>query len=234
MTQIFVRLLRLYIHFILINLLISCTFNKGDSRSHPDTIDTLSILNSNSIPDLNSKPDTIIDANYSFEEAIAGSNAPEEIINQLQLIDVYYISTDGKIHRGQILTNESIAVEIGEIFEFMLDYGFVIEKAIPIVRYNWSDSLSMADNNSYSFCYRNISYSHHATGMAIDINPRFNPLRWKHLDRPNIPEGAVLDTTINGTLYPGHPVVDEFRNKGFRWGHTFSKYYDDHHFEKRK
>ncbi len=70
--------------------------------------------------------------------------------------------------------------------------------------------------------------------MAIDINPRFNPLRWKHLDRPNIPEGAVLDTTINGTLYPGHPVVDEFRNKGFRWGHTFSKYYDDHHFEKRK
>jgi len=91
----------------------------------------------------------------------------------------------------------------------------------------------MADNNSYSFCYRNISYSRHATGMAIDINPRFNPLRRKSGDRPNIPADAVQDTTVNGTLYPGHPVVKEFLKKGFRWGHTFSKYYDDHHFEKR-
>ena len=110
---------------------------------------------------------------------------------------------------------------------------FVIEKAIPVVRYNWNDSLSMADNNSYSFCYRDITYSRHAHGMAIDINPRFNPLRWKKVNRPNKPSGALSDTTVNGTLYPGHPVVKAFTEKGFYWGHRFSKYYDDHHFEKR-
>ena len=115
----------------------------------------------------------------------------------------------------------------------MLEQNFVIERAIPIVAFNWSDSLSMANNNTSSFCYRNISYSMHAKGLAIDINPRFNPLRSKATDLSNKPYGAVLDTTINGTLYPTHPVVKEFKRRGYRWGHTFSKYWDDHHFEKK-
>lgn len=176
--------------------------------------------------------DTIIDASYSFEEAIAATKAPQDIIDQLTLFDVVYLSTDGQVHRGQILSNKEIAEDIRKIFQFMLDKEFVIEKAIPIVKYDWSDSLSMDDNNSYSFCYRDITYSKHATGMAIDINPRFNPLRWKREERPNKPEGAVSDTMVNGTLYPGHPVVEEFRRLGFRWGHSFTKFYDDHHFEK--
>lgn len=177
--------------------------------------------------------DTIIDSDYTFSEAIAGSSAPKYIIDKLKLITVHYVSTDGRIHRGQILTNSHIADDLSEMFDFMLSHDFVVEKVIPIVRYNWDDSLSMDDNNSYSFCYRNASYSKHAIGMAIDINPRFNPVRWKIGNLPNEPEGAVMDTTVNGTFFDGHPVVEEFRKRGFRWGHSFSKYYDDHHFEKR-
>jgi hypothetical protein len=180
-----------------------------------------------------SLPDTIIDSRYTFQEAVAGSKAPKDVIEQLELIEVNYLSTDGKIHRGQVLTNEKIAEDLRYMFNFLMDKGFVVEKAIPIVKYNWSDSLSMDDNNTSSFCYRNVSYSKHAQGMAIDINPRFNPLQWKHLNRPNQPAGAVLDTTVNGTFYPGHFAVEEFRKRGFRWGHSFSKYCDDHHFDKR-
>ena len=180
------------------------------------------------------EPDTtIVDSRYTFEEAIEGSNAPQTVIDQLELINVTYLSTDEKLHEGQILTNKRLAEDIRGLFEYMLAEGFVIERAIPIVAYNWSDSLSMANNNSYSFCYRNITYSNHAKGLAIDINPRFNPLRWKIKNLPNKPHGAVLDTTVNGTLHPDHPVVQEFRKRGFRWGHTFSKYWDDHHFEKK-
>lgn len=178
------------------------------------------------------KNDTIIDSHLTFEEAIAGTKAPKSVIDQLELFDVVYLSTDGKVHKGQILSNKKIAADIRHMFDFMLEKEFVIEKAIPIVQYDWSDSLSMADNNSYSFCYRNVSYSKHAQGMAIDINPRFNPLRWKKVNRPNQPKGAVLDTTVDGTLYLEHAVVKEFKRKGFKWGHVFSKYYDDHHFER--
>ncbi|MDO5663780.1 MAG: M15 family metallopeptidase [Bacteroidia bacterium] len=179
------------------------------------------------------KETVIIDSSLSFEEAISGTKAPQSIINELILFDVLYLSTDGKLHQGQILTNKKIEPDIRQIFDFMLENNFAVEKAIPIVHYNWSDSLSMDDNNTYSFCYRNISYSKHARGMAIDINPRFNPLRWKKINRPNQPKDAVLDTTVNGALHPEHVVVKEFKRLGFRWGHTFSKYYDDHHFEKR-
>lgn len=219
--------------FLIFLIILSCNNNRRDSATPADIHADSTAEDLQSIIQEPVLPDTIIDASYTFDEAVEYSEAPEEIISQLELVDVYYISTDGKIHKGQVVTNRQIANDIKEIFSFMLDEGFVVEKAIPIVKYGWNDSLSMADNNSYSFCYRNISYSKHATGMAIDINPRFNPLRWKNIDRPNTPAGAVLDTTVNGTLYPGHIVVNEFRRLGFRWGHTFTKYYDDHHFEKR-
>lgn len=219
--------------FLIFLIILSCNNNRRDSATPADIHADSTAEDLQNIIQEPVLPDTIIDASYTFDEAVEYSEAPEEIFSQLELVDVYYISTDGKIHKGQVVTNRQIANDIKEIFSFMLDEGFVIEKAIPIVKYGWNDSLSMADNNSYSFCYRNISYSKHATGMAIDINPRFNPLRWKNIDRPNTPAGAVLDTTVNGTLYPGHIVVNEFRRLGFRWGHTFTKYYDDHHFEKR-
>jgi hypothetical protein len=219
--------------FLIFLIILSCNNNRRDSATPADIHADSTAEDLQNIIQEPVLPDTIIDASYTFDEAVEYSEAPEEIISQLELVDVYYISTDGKIHKGQVVTNRQIANDIKEIFSFMLDEGFVIEKAIPIVKYGWNDSLSMADNNSYSFCYRNISYSKHATGMAIDINPRFNPLRWKNIDRPNTPAGAVLDTNVNGTLYPGHIVVNEFRRLGFRWGHTFTKYYDDHHFEKR-
>lgn len=206
--------------------LFSCVNNGGQTTTADNAVD--SVINVEVV-----KIDTIIDANYTFEEAIAGTKAPQRIIDQLELFDVIYLSTDGKIHKGQILSNKKIATDIREMFDFMLKEGFVVEKAIPIVYYDWSDSLSMDDNNTYSFCYRNASYSKHAQGMAIDINPRFNPLRWKKVNRSNQPEGAVLDTTVNGTFFPKHAVVEEFKRKGYKWGHVFSKYYDDHHFEKR-
>ena len=190
------------------------------------------------IEEMEAEEKIIIVSNYTFEEAIAGTNAPQEIIDQLELIDVIYLSTDGRLHQGQIVTNRAIAQDIREIFEFMLEHQFVIEKAIPIVRFNWCDTLSMAANNAHSFNYRFIAgtntLSLHATGMAIDINPWFNPVRWPNNARPNQPEGAVHDPSVNGTLYPGHPVVEEFRRRGFHWGHWFTRFYDDHHFEMRR
>lgn len=214
-----------FILLLLILFTVSCTnVRKGENNESVEFHGQEEIVKE--------KDTLVIDSELTFEEATQGSIAPESMIRQLVLLDVDYLSTDGKIHRGQVLTNKKIETHIRHMFNFMLENDFVVEKVIPIVKYDWSDSLSMDDNNSSSFCYRNASYSKHATGMAIDINPRFNPLRWKKSDKPNQPEGAVLDTTVNGTLHPEHIVVKEFRRLGFRWGHTFSKYYDDHHFER--
>lgn len=181
------------------------------------------------------KTDTIIiDSKYTFEEAISGSNAPQEILNQLELIDVQYYSIDHKLHQGQILTNKKISSDLTKVFEFILHQHFPVAKVIPIVNYNWNDNLSMQDNNTYSFCYRDVNYSKHAKGMAIDINPFYNPVRWKNdsIKHTNKPIGAVYNPEIPGTFTPLCPVVQEFRRFHFRWGHNFHKKFDDHHFER--
>ncbi|HLP05865.1 MAG TPA: M15 family metallopeptidase [Paludibacter sp.] len=180
------------------------------------------------------KEEVVVDCNYTFEEAIAGTPAPKCITDQLVLVKVRYYSIDNKIHEGQILTNRQNEKELKEIFEFILRQHFPVSKAIPVVKYHWNDDLSMQDNNSYSFCYRNTSFSKHATGMAIDINPFFNPVRWKNgcHHRPDKPAGAAYNPEVAGTFYSSHPVVLEFEKRGFRWGHFFRSKYDDHHFEK--
>ena len=175
----------------------------------------------------------IIDSKYSFEEAIKGTKAPKDIIDQLKLINVRYYSTDHKIHQGQVLTNIKIADRLELMFKFMLKEKFPIAHAIPVVKYNWDDEVSMEANNTYSFCYRDVSFSKHARGMAIDINPYFNPVRWKagYENHVNEPLGAHFDPAVPGTFYNLNPVVLEFKKLGFYWGHNFSMKHDDHHFE---
>ena len=207
--------------------LIACKPAKNDTQA-------VNPLKTSFNEDSNSKDTLIIDSHYTFNQAVAGTRAPKEIINQLELIDVQYYSTDKKLHKGQILTNKALANDLKAIFKFILKSKFAIEHAIPVVKYKWFDDLSMQDNNTYSFCYRNESFSKHANGMAIDINPFYNPVRWKeeYEYRSDKPEQAHRDSTVNGTFYASHPVVQEFKNRGFFWGHDFKAKYDDHHFEK--
>jgi hypothetical protein len=175
----------------------------------------------------------IIDCHYSFTEAIAGSKAPKSILKELELITVQYYSMDGKIHQGQLLTNKKMVSRLIAMFRFMKKIKFHVARVIPVVKYNWNDELSMEANNTYSFCYRNPSYSKHARGMAIDINPFLNPLRWKkgYTYHSVKPIGAVYDSTAVGAFSVLHPVVLEFKKNGMYWGHNFNKKFDDHHFE---
>ena len=206
---------------LILSLFVSCTHPKGNSGIVDQKRTNIN------------KQQVIIDCEYSFEEAIKGSKAPKEIIQELKLIDVRYYSTDNKVHQGQLLTNCKIAAKLEKLFKFMLAEKFPVAHVIPVVRYNWIDEVSMEDNNTYSFCYRDKSYSKHASGMAIDINPYFNPVRWKNGNecRKNKPVGAHFDPSVAGTFTIEHPVVQEFKKSGFYWGHNFTKKYDDHHFE---
>lgn len=177
----------------------------------------------------------IIDCNYTFEQAIEGTKAPKYLIDQLELITVHYYSMDGKMHQGQLLANKAIVADLRVVFKEILQLKFPIAKVIPIVKYNWSDEASMNDNNTYSFCYRNASYSKHAYGLAVDINPRQNPNRWKSAFsyRENKPLGAIYNVSAPGTFTPTNPIVILFAEKGFMWGRNFTRNYDDHHFEKK-
>jgi len=218
-------------------MIMSCDFSVKKALAGNDFLQQ-DIVVVEEIIDKIKEPEIIIDSQMTFKEAIAGTKAPQDVINQLVLIDVEYYSTDEKLHRGQLVINRSIEKDVIAIFDSIKAWHFPVAQAIPIVAFDWDDARSMAANNTSSFCYRNVSgsknLSRHATGKAIDINPFFNPIIWKppYENRPVKPENAKYDKSIPGTLYPEHPLAKEFLKRKFVWGHNFSKYYDTHHFQK--
>ena len=177
--------------------------------------------------------EVIVDSDMTFEKAIEGTKAPQSVIDDLVLLDLEYYSTDGNIHRGQLIVSKSVRHDIEDIFKMMLDMKFVINKMQPIVKYNWSDDASMRDNNTSGFNYRYIAgtkrLSNHSFGRAVDINPKWNPVI--HKNGKLSPANGNYDTTRNGTFYTKHPIVLEFKKRGWRWGGDFKKYRDNHHFD---
>lgn len=176
----------------------------------------------------------IVDSNLTFEEAIKGTKAPADVIASLTLVDVHYFSVDGKLHKGQLVVNKSVAEDVKKIFELIKSTKFPVNKVIPIVKYDWSDDASMEDNNTSAFNYRFISgttrLSNHALGKAVDINPFFNPVVYP--DGHTVPAKAHYNAKKNGTFSAEHAIVKEFKKLGWRWGGDFTSYKDNHHFDK--
>jgi len=183
---------------------------------------------------MNGTEEIIIDSSMSFSEAVEGTNAPEEVILSLSLMDVLYYSFDGLKHQGQIIVSRDLEDDVFEIFNFIEKILFPVEKVVPIVAYQWNDYNSIADNNSSSFNFRVIegttTLSMHSLGKAIDINPVQNPVI--HPDGFISPAGAKYQTQERGTFTTGSPVVQEFLKRGWHWGGNFDQPKDYHHFEK--
>lgn len=212
------------------NLLWSTIASPGKNISWVVTLLLMSLFSASPL-----RGEVIIDSCLSREEALAGTTAPAEVLNELVLLDVQYLSFDGRLHQGQLVVHKDVEKDLREIFAFMLDIKFPVHKAVPIVKYNWSDEDSMADNNTSAFCYRFIAgttrLSRHATGRAVDINPFQNPIVYG--DGRILPAGAQYDPQKPGTFHRENPVVQEFIKRGWRWGGDFQSFKDYHHFEKR-
>jgi len=151
----------------------------------------------------------IVHSNMKLEEAIFGTKAPKEIIDSLIIVDVEYYNFDKKLCKGQLVINYTLKEDILEAFELIKKLKFPIAKVIPIVKYNWDDNKSMADNNTSAFNYRFIAntnrLSNHSWGRAIDINPFQNPAIYN--DGKISPSGAKYDTDAEGTLTANSDIV---------------------------
>jgi hypothetical protein len=176
----------------------------------------------------------IIDSALNFAEAIAGTTAPDPIIDSLSFIDVVYYTFDGKRHQGQIIVNSELEDDLIAIFALIEKLKFPVGRVIPIAEYQWDDHKSMAANNSSGFNFRVIEgttkLSLHSLGRAVDINPVQNPVIYPH--GIIAPEGSVYKPGQAGTMTSDHPVVRSFLEHGWHWGGNFEQPKDYHHFEK--
>ena len=156
----------------------------------------------------------------------------------LRYVQVPIFGFDGQEQLGELIVHESVAQEVEEIFIEIFQARFPIEKMHLIENYGADDTASMEDNNSSAFCYRLAVakpgiLSKHSFGLAIDVNPLYNPYVKKELILPK--SGArFVDRTINqkGMVLPGDPCHTAFCKRGWTWGGGWPDRQDYQHFEK--
>ena len=143
---------------------------------------------------------------------------------------------------GEMVVNKSIAADVVEIFRRLYEAGYPIERMRLIDYWDADDERAMTANNSSSFNFRFISHtkkvSKHGMGMAIDINPLYNPYTKTLRGGKAIVEPSAgrpyLDRNrkFKYKITRGDLCYRLFRKYGFRWGGDWKTMKDYQHFEK--
>lgn len=159
----------------------------------------------------------------------------------LRYVRVLYYGFDNKTHIGELVVNRQIAKDVTAIFKDLYLSEYPIEKMVLIDDYDADDEASMADNNTSSFNFRRMTgsknLSKHALGLAIDINPLYNPYV-KINDSGTIvtPEKAYeyQDRKLDNPYYitKNDVCYKAFIKRGFTWGGSWKSIKDYQHFEK--
>lgn len=160
----------------------------------------------------------------------------------LRYVHIIHYDFDGNLAEGELICHNFIAEDLLEIFYDLYASGYQIEKVTLIENYNGDDTASMADNNTSCFNYRVVdgtkSLSKHALGLAIDINPLYNPyIRYDKKGGQTVSpvEGeAYADRTVSFPykIDPDDLCYRLFAEHGFTWGGNWNSSKDYQHFQK--
>ena len=143
---------------------------------------------------------------------------------------------------GELICHKDIADDLLAIFQELYKAAYPIERMVLIDEYDADDEASMRANNTSAFNFRYASgmkrLSSHSTGMAIDINPLYNPLvRYREGQTRVFPTtaAAYMDRTkyFPYKIEKGDLCYRLFKKYGFSWGGDWKSSKDYQHFEKR-
>ena len=160
----------------------------------------------------------------------------------LRLIRVLYRGYDKKTYIGELVAAKKVSKEFKEIFYKLYKKKYQFGKIQRIDAYDGDDDASIADDNTSCFNHRVVAgsthLSKHAYGIAIDINPLYNPyVCWVN--------GKMKVSPPKGKKYANrkkkfkHKITKKdlcykyFHNKGYFWGGDWRTIKDYQHFQKQ-
>jgi hypothetical protein len=155
----------------------------------------------------------------------------------LRGVTLRYWGFDHRRHLGTLVVNASALHTIQAAFHELLAAHFPIRRMTPMSAYGGSDNRSMAHDNTSGFNCRFAvangprTWSEHAFGEAVDLDPLENPYRFDGKILP--PAGATYAN--RGNVRPGMVVADgvavrSFDALGWGWGGRWSSTPDFQHF----
>lgn len=170
-----------------------------------------------------------------------GSNCTVAL-SDLRYIKVLHYDAEQNIRLGEMICHRSISDDLLEIFRTLFDARYPIGRMVLIDLYGADDEQSMRANNSSCFNFRFISgtnrLSKHSTGMAVDINPLYNPY-------VRVSNGRMIVEPAGADIYADRSAdfpykiersdvcCQAFLKHGFEWGGDWTSRKDYQHFEKR-
>ncbi|NBK93204.1 M15 family peptidase [bacterium 1XD21-13] len=181
------------------------------------------------------------------EEVFARMNGVSYVENEdialedLRYLRLLYVGFDEKTHVGELVVHVSIADTILEIFKDLYENGYQIEKMCLIDDYDGDDHASILDNNTSAFNYRVVEgskkLSRHAYGLAIDINPFYNPYVTypggvEHISPEGSEPYADREADFPHKIgKDGDLCWQLFSEHGFTWGGDWKSLKDYQHFQ---
>lgn len=173
---------------------------------------------------------------------VSTEDTPAISYDELRYVHILHYDFDGKLAEGELICNEAIAEDLVKIFYELYRNEYQLEKIRLIDEYDGDDTKSMLDNNTSCFNYRTVegstSLSKHALGLAIDINPFYNPyITYNDDGSRNIsPEGseayADRDASFPYKIDENDLCYKLFTSYGFTWGGNWNSCKDYQHFQK--
>lgn len=176
-------------------------------------------------------------------ERMAGKSYGEDCTmprEQLRYLRMSYVGFDGLPHTGEMIANEAIAEKLLAIFEALYEEGYPIERMELVDEYDGDDEASMEANNTTCFNFRKIAgsekLSKHSQGLAVDINPLYNPYVKKKQDGLLVQPASAMDYadrqgTFLHKIEEGDSCLRLFQEYGFSWGGNWKSVKDYQHFE---
>ena len=158
--------------------------------------------------------------------------------DDLKYLIVAHYDGKGYIRLGELVCHKDVSKEFMYLFKELFHNRYPIEKMVLIDNYDGNDKRSMSDNNTSAFNYRMISgtdkLSKHAFGMAIDINPLYNPyVKGTYVSPPGGEPYVDRDKSFKYKLEKGDLVYRILHDKlGFEWGGDWESCKDYQHYEK--
>ncbi len=204
----------------------------------------LGLLNLKDCKTLNLLPSLLVPVIWFLLMALWPAKAYAQTQQNVRLdtLTVQHIDFKGQTQQGILVCNKAISKDIKEIFAELYRQNYPIERIRPISEYDNDDESSMRANNTSCYCYRPVKgsskMSKHALGMAVDINPLYNPCVRRLKDGTLQIQPSTGKPYVNRSKSFKYKITKQdlcyrlFVKHGFKWGGGWRTVKDYQHFEK--
>ena len=156
-------------------------------------------------------------------------------LDGLRYLTVSFRGFDGAAHTGELMVAAGEAEDVVSVFRALYAADFPIEEMRVPSRGDLAAHPTGDGNNTAAFVCRPAvgidSWSAHAYGLAVDVNPFMNPYQRGDVVVPELASSYLRrDWQRPGMIGPDSLVVREFARIGWSWGGAWQNLKDYQHF----